>query len=318
MKVDTIVVHASCVDGFLSELILRESYPEAKVIRAQYDALAKLEPSPNMLFCDIAPPLKVAASFFDAGATVLDHHKSAAAIFALPNARGEYSATPGVSGSVLAFRHVIQVGKAPSNLYKLANIVELVGIYDTWVESSPLFERACAAHAVLDLYKGDPEAFSVEKITTGWESHEQLGRLLFLRTVDTAKRIAKRAIVKRVKVDGRELTVGCLTDPVSTAVLNQACQYVEADVVLSAFLPEVDPSTSPEGPVLELDGGEVRASLRSRDASIDCAALAQKLGGGGHQGAAGFGVPRDGLVRPVQRALDALVHLGVKSSGLVS
>ena len=311
MAVDTIVVHASCVDGFLSELILREAYPEAKVIRAQYDALGKLEPSPNMLFCDIAPPGPVASKFFDVGAVVLDHHKSAAPIFALPNARGEYAATPGVSGAVLAFRHTLAAGRPPEHSATLAKVVELVGIYDTWVESSPYFERACAAHAVLDLYKGDPDAFSTKTIASQWASHEQLGRLLFLRTVDTAKSVAKRAVVKRLTIEGRELRVGCLTDSVSTAVLNQAAQYVDADVVLSAFLPNVDPSMAPEdGLHVEPSGGDVRASLRSRDPSIDCAALAQRLGGGGHGGAAGFGVPRYGLVmRPVQRALDELAKL---------
>lgn len=314
MAVETIVVHASCVDGFVSELLLREAYPEAKVLRVQHgDELNRLEPSPNMLFCDIAPPVATADRFFDLGATVLDHHKTAAPVFALSSARGEYSATPGVSGAVLAFRHVMGNGKAPStrHLWVLEGITKLVGIYDTWVDSSPEFERACAAHAVLDLYKGDPDAFSTEKIAAGWENHEQLGRLLFLRTVDQARRIARRAIVKTIRLGDRDVRVGCLTDAVSAAVLNQAAQHVEADVVLSAFLPDADPEATPDDLAIErADVGDVRASLRSRDPSIDCAELAARFGGGGHKGAAGFGVPRQGLVRPVQRALDELVKLG--------
>lgn len=306
-----IVTHAHCVDGYLSALILGALYPEATVIRRKYTD-PKLDLVEDAVFCDIAPPRGQARAFFEAGAVVLDHHRSALPVFSEPAARGRYSATPGESGAVLALQYAYEHGWVADRevCRAVEDIATLVGVYDTWQTSSPSFETASALHAGLEALMDDA-SWTLDKIARDYAFVTRLGEVLYGKTKERAKRAAERAVVKRVAILGVPTTVGILTDNVSTGTFNLAANLVDADVVLAASFDSDVRASAHEDTVESLEGAQIRCSLRSR-AGYDCAGLAEAFGGGGHRGAAGFSVDRRHLVRPVQVVLDAFLQKGVR------
>lgn len=109
--IKTVVSHENCADGLASAMIIKDVLPDAKVLFFQYGSpdLAALPAEAGMIFCDFSPPANRAQEFVDAGAIVLDHHKTAKDVVALFGALGVYAdekADPGVSGAVLAYREV--------------------------------------------------------------------------------------------------------------------------------------------------------------------------------------------------------------------
>ena len=111
--VDHILVHENCSDGTASAMILKDVLPYAKITFMQYETEAHktLEPEPGQLFCDLSPHRDRYKAFLDAGAIVLDHHKTAKGVV-MPfveaglGAFGDEITDPGVCGAVLAFREV--------------------------------------------------------------------------------------------------------------------------------------------------------------------------------------------------------------------
>jgi hypothetical protein len=312
----TIITHDHCVDGFVSELLLLDAYPNAKAMRVTYENRDAIVPEPGMIFCDMSPSRERAAAFFAQGAVVLDHHRTAAEIFQVPGAQGAYIAIPGVSGAVLALQHWHANYNGPwadkDSTETIAEIAELVGIYDTWVETHPRFLAAGQAHAVLDLLRTD-SAHTLRTLADNWGTLSSVGKMLFGRHTEQAKEIASRAVMTTLPRAGQsDLRVACIVDHAETPVLNLAASKIDADlIVYASFAREILPASS-EG-IVEAPNGSLRCSIRSRG-NFDCASLAKALGGGGHWGAAGFGVPRQGLIRPVQLAVDAIADALAKNS----
>lgn len=80
--VHTIVTHANCPDGIASAILLHDVLPEAKIVFVQHQTLEhkSLPVSEGVLFVDFAPHETQAQQFVEAGAMILDHHKTARAI----------------------------------------------------------------------------------------------------------------------------------------------------------------------------------------------------------------------------------------------
>lgn len=130
--VKTIIVHDNCSDGLMSAILLKDAYsqiglePELKFVQYGTEAYKKLEPGPNMMFCDFSPNIKTVKQpdgsfvideadrpllqrWVDAGTLILDHHKGAkdvVAAFGENGVFGDEVTMPGVSGAWLAFREV--------------------------------------------------------------------------------------------------------------------------------------------------------------------------------------------------------------------
>jgi oligoribonuclease NrnB/cAMP/cGMP phosphodiesterase (DHH superfamily) len=104
-RVEKIYVHENCADGVASAMILNEALPERKIIPVNYNTeLHKNMPvERGVLFCDMSPNENVADAFLEAGAIVLDHHKTSKPIVdkfvaAGLGAFGDEKADPGVCG----------------------------------------------------------------------------------------------------------------------------------------------------------------------------------------------------------------------------
>ena len=151
--VRTIVSHRNCPDGTASALILHDALADngkLNLIFAQYgtEALEKIPVEAGMIFCDITPPPDRTQEFVDAGALVLDHHKTAESTVRAYGENGIFSSEPGVSGAMLAYRevwHPIYLTGSEHMAFptNIEGIALLAGIRDTWQKEHVLWLEAC-------------------------------------------------------------------------------------------------------------------------------------------------------------------------------
>ncbi len=158
--VDTIVVHKDCADGMASAILLHDALPKARVIFVQHATREYVEllAEPGMLFCDIAPPPIRAHEFVAVNAIVLDHHKTSRHVvekFGL-HVFADEEKEPGVSGAVLAFRHVWdqegncdETGQHPRGRKRASDFAHLAGVRDTWQTKSSFWREACEQQQAL-------------------------------------------------------------------------------------------------------------------------------------------------------------------------
>lgn len=297
--VKTIVTHKDCADGTASAILLHDALPEARVLFMQHNTpeLAALKAEPGMLFCDFAPPRERAQEFVDAGTIVLDHHKTAkdvVAMFGKSAVFGDELDEPGVSGAVLAYRHVWRplreqprekpFGERDWNTettMNAARFAELAGIRDTWQRDSPHWTEACEQAEMLRFFPWSEwaEFFGNRCIFVPMAGllHERMrfGRLL----------VAKHAErVDRALASAYRFTTGKGTNVVAFQGLDLTSDAAEKlgdgpDLVVG-FGFTVDHTGDRQTP---------RAIFSTRShTAFDCAAFAKHFGGGGHTKAAGF------------------------------
>lgn len=278
--VRTIVAHDECADGTASAILLHDALPDAEVIFADYGSVAEQLPArPGMLFCDFSPPAARADEFVAAGAIVLDHHRSAQQVVARFGDHGVFGdehADPGVSGAVLAYRHVwlpLRQGSADRSFVEW--FASSAGVRDTWQTSSRVWHDGCVQHALLTAFRQSFWlATSLSSIARDWASHyawvgEQLiakDRDRLERAISAAHRFTTRRGLRGIAIDG----LSYASDAAERLV-------AQVDIVIAFGFAE------------EAGVPVMRISLRSH-AGFDCAAFAQCFGGGGHTRAAGFAV----------------------------
>lgn len=282
--VQTIVVHAQCADGTAAAIILRDAFRRDVTIRfVRHGAeLASVEPEPGMLFCDIAPPRERAPAFVEAGAIVLDHHRSVRDIVALFGELGVYAdeqQEPGVSGAVLAYRDVwrplatARDGNEPGFAERrdlALRFAELAGIRDTWQVASPYWRTACEQAEALRFWpwtRWPEKAFSVNRDV--FEDMILIGPVLLERREERVRQAIK---------DGDRFTSahGTRTLIVSTTETSDVAEAMRDDVDLVV------------GFAFRAEGGAQKMILSTRSrGTFDCATWMAALGGGGHTRAAG-------------------------------
>jgi hypothetical protein len=279
-SVKTIVTHDSCADGTASAVLLHDALTSAAIRFVQYgtDAHASLPAEEGMLFCDFSPPAARADEFVRAGAIVLDHHRTAKDIVLAMGDRGRFgdeATDPGVSGAVLAFRHVWLAlrGESPSRAFA-ERFATVAGVRDTWQTKSPLWRESCAQSQVLGFFprewwlKND-----LAKLEAIWD--EQVGWVGEMMCVRDDERV-RRSIEGGYRFATRKGTRAIVLSGIS--VTSDAAEMLGAGVdVVIGF-----------GYGVEDGVAKLRFSLRSRG-DFDCAAFAKVHGGGGHTKAAGFG-----------------------------
>jgi oligoribonuclease NrnB/cAMP/cGMP phosphodiesterase (DHH superfamily) len=283
------VVHANCTDGLASAIVLKLALPHLKVTHVNYHTpeLECLMPEPGMIFCDFCPPESRAQDFFDQGAVVLDHHRTVKNIVqkfqaAGLGAFGDESRDPGVSGAVLAYRHVYRplLGEGPQDLQ---DFVTKVGVRDTWRRDSPFWAEAQKQHLLFSFFTKDEWMPPGE--TPRYPPNlpnKSLGDVLQDHLEAKIQSQAKKSI--QIKV-GRYTF--CLMPSLSTS-----------DVV-EYLGPSVDALFG-----FAYDREEIRVSCRSHS-GFDVGALAKSLGGGGHTQASGFSIPKS-EVSPYKALTDIL------------
>lgn len=288
-EVRVVVSHADCPDGYASAAIVCEAFAHRRLeemprfVFARYDAERdKMPAEPGMLFVDMTPPAARAKEFVDAGAIVLDHHKSAREVVEAFGDRGVFAdeqTEPGVSGAMLAYRHVF-LALHPESFSrksdKVREFAELAGVRDTWRKEDPRWRRACEQAQVLRLV-GERVAtddscglFTLAEICSPREGEFDVGKVLLENHEAAARRLAEGALYMDLKGARVALLAG------DSHLVSDAADLVDAPVCVGFRYVE--------------KMSKISFSIRSRTPSFDCGAFAKKLGGGGHRGAAGFAV----------------------------
>jgi len=274
MAVKTIITHADCADGMASAMILKHALPRAEVQFVQYgSSREKVEPGPGQLWCDMSPPEARAEEFVAAGAIVLDHHKTAKAVverFGELGVFADENEEPGVSGALLAFRHVWDPMRVRSPRSPLVeDFALLAGTRDTWQRNVASWEDACAQGEVLTFY----DSSYWLGLRRPWVTDEEmkLGRVLRAKKLKTAESLATNALVLG----------SCAVFPSITASSDVAEALRVQDrglkVAVGFGYVCIDPCHM-----------DLVFSLRSLDVAVDVSAIARSKGGGGHRAAAGF------------------------------
>ena len=299
----TILVHGypdgACADGLASSLILRDAFPDAEVRflvhgTPEYVALAA---SPGMLFADITPPEVRVSEFVEAGAIVLDHHKSARHVVEAFGERGVYASAEtqiGVSGALLAHQVWTQLRREHDPNWsegwgaELEEFVfyfaSLIGIRDTWQRDSPLWQKACELSATLLFYPPE-DWLSIQALSENRHRIEErvdaVGAELIRKRDADARKLADAAY-RFVTPAGTRVAV------VSSCRVSDAADLLAetSDLVVGFAFQGASPRSGAKSDAEVSSLPVMRLSFRSRG-KFDCSEIARMLGGGGHAGAAG-------------------------------
>lgn len=280
--VRTLIVHDNCPDGIASAVVLRNALGDIPVRYLQYGTRAHLElpAEPGLLFCDFSPHPDRVADFARAGTVVLDHHRTAKGIVEAMGENGVFgdeAAEPGISGAVLAYRHVWSSiaghekrHRAPTRAVA-ERFARLVGVRDTWQRTSPEWADACALSQMLLLR---PKSWWHDK--TFQDLDGELDAILELGHLLQAKEEER---VRRAIDGGYRFTTGDgrrVLAVQGVSVTSDGAELLGDSVDLLV------------GFSYGVEDGEpkVKLSLRSHT-GVDCAAIAKAHGGGGHTAAAG-------------------------------
>ena len=283
--VRSVVAHKDCHDGLAAAMMVRAVMPEIPVRFVQYNTREheELSADPGLLFVDFSPPKARAVEFLRAESLVLDHHPSARVMLQPFVEAGlcvfaDNAVEPGVSGAVLAFKHVFERLSESSFRYQrnLARIARLAGIYDTWQRTSADWAAAAALREALLFWT--PERW-LDEVTQGsdFDSLLAVGPELVAKIQRDALRAIARGCLE-ILPDGRRVLF-----VEGTHVKNDAPDLALGVDLVLAFRFEAAPDE------------KLIVSARSRAVDgregFDCEALAVSRNGGGHRNAAGFSIP---------------------------
>lgn len=310
--VTTVITHADCADGLVSAMLLKDALEPGVAFRFLHHETVEhltLPAEPGMLFADFSPP--EAREFVDAGALVLDHHRTARAVveaFGENGVFGDEATEPGVCGATLVHKHVWlpMCGRGTSYSERVRarfidRLAALAGIRDTWQRSDPRWREACIQHHVLMFIRRERwmEA-SLFSISERWPRYEELGEILQEKQ-DQATRDVLAGAYRFTTARGTRVVVFEGLRQTSDAAEELG---PEADLVIGfGFRVERDGDT--QKPKMML-------SLRSHT-TFDCAAMCKAYGGGGHTKAAGFSADLTGNVTDHPYALARLLVEGWES-----
>lgn len=324
-KTKTIVTHANCADGMMSAILLHDVLPSAEILFLTYNTKehAELEAKPGMLFCDMTPPRARFQEFLseDLGTIVLDHHVKAKDLVLAFGKRGFFAdenEDPGISGAVLAHDLIwhpeqkLRMSLSDNGagflqrVAEITDVVELVGIYDTWQKYHSRWMEACYLTEVLRFFpwlhwrdqsccsptryaptRGDPLDDGVPSFSWWWEEQKRIGQTLLDRKASRLSKTSEGA--------ARVMT----TAKLRYMIVND---YYAANDVLEAHKDDIDLAIG----FMHVPN-QIRISLRS-NGKFDCGSFATLHGGGGHTNASGCVITSDSpfvdIIRAIQRYED--------------
>jgi DHHA1 domain len=289
--VTDIFVHQSCPDGLSSALLCAQAYhsigmrPRIWFLQYGTEKMAKLEPSPNQMFCDITPPLDRWKEWQSFSPIVLDHHETARE--ATEGLGGIYGSSD-QSGATLAYEHVFRPltalsaeGAADQEL-GWTELAHLAPIRDTWQDSHPDWVEATGlAHALMqnnpyDLIDATREG-KLDFTELFKQARREGNRIDF-----KARKLSETAHMVPVQVGGVPYLIGVFN--CTEKLISDACNMLlrhGCDVAVSYFF------------LSEENSPKLSISVRTKD-EISARMLCEFNKGGGHHRAAGFRID-DGL-----------------------
>ena len=290
-----IVTHKNCPDGVASAMILKDVLPDAKLSFQQYDdpEHENHEPEPGVLFCDFSPHSSRVNGWVEAGAIVLDHHKSAEEVVAKFGELGRFAdekAEPGICGATLAFREVwyplssddlvephgivTEMGADRRHDAKAAIVAEfatLAGIRDTWQTKDPRWLEGCHQAEALAFW---PHEELLGLSVGGWAEKLVLGPTLFKKRLKRAQDAIDNGY-RFVTPSGRKVIVFEGLRPTSDAANTLDDDPNPVDLVVGFGFVAFDNKI------------QMIFSTRSHT-DFDCQKFCKAHGGGGHLRAAGI------------------------------
>ena len=295
-QVTDVFYHASCPDGTASAFIcaaaFRHSGLTPKFHSLQYgtEFMSKLEPRIGQLFVDITPPKERWEEWKLVNPIVLDHHETVKNV--TEGLDGVYATNEAHSGAQLAYEEVMfpitkdmdlgYIGSVPyKTMEAWKELANRSMIRDTWKKDSLLWNEACSI-AMSMLFKGSKgliakaqefglEAFRHEDLENFYEIGEQVvGN--DKRRVETLSGGAEKRLSlasKQYKMSFFNCTEKIVSDT-ANSLINQG-----DNISVGYFYLYED--------------GALRISVSIRtDGTISAKKIAESLGGGGHERAAGF------------------------------
>lgn len=293
-NVRTVVVHDSCSDGTASALIIRDALMPfgAEFVFAQHgtEKFLNLPATKGMLFCDIAPPEHRFAEFLEQGAIVLDHHKTVKPfverfVDAGLGAFADEVEEPGVSGALLAYRHVWKPMREGASDRLVSNMrsghvhafAANIGVRDTWQKNDPRWRHACATSEAIRFYPfhhWPNELFADDTMRRMLD----IGEILLERR----DRAVKKMIEQGLRAESARGTRMLIIPTRETSDVAETMGD-EVDIVIGfSFMHDANRE-------------KMIVSTRSRG-TFDCRLFCQANGGGGHTRAAGCEVKLDEVV----------------------
>ncbi len=286
--ITTAIVHAECPDGLASALLIKDALPDVQIRLVQYNTPAhrELVAEPGLLFADFSPPADRAQEFVDAGALIMDHHKTARPVvmaFGENGVFGDEVTEPGVCGATLVYRHfwlplLLAKGEDyidPDLRIFVERFAHLAGIRDTWQNKHPDWYAACVQASAL-FFSNHEEILlaGLESVYQNWEgTYIWAGKISHDRHLKRCQRAAQEGW-KHVSIKGTRVVAfqGVkLSSEAAEAIGDGADLVVGFDVFSQNGVPRYV------------------FSMRSHT-TFDCGSFAKRFGGGGHTQAAGFHV----------------------------
>ena len=294
-----------CPDGTGSAMLATEAFELAGVHGVEVEFLAhgakleRLKPREGALFVDLCPESH-AGEWLEAGAIVLDHHKSRADVVrafeeAGQGRFGDNGRTE--SGAQLAFDEVwaplVRSDSAASlslgRIHSRREFAELVAVRDTWRKSDQRWEEACRLSEVLTALGHLHALGPVRAEVLSWARLMPANQGLW-RLGDAMRFERGMRALDRVRQTSRFVTsIGTRVAVVATTDTSDVIEHMPHVDLLVGFRYEAGE-----------DGEAIRLSCRST--AYDCAAFCAwvRPGGGGHKTAAGVRVPLGGMFDRVE------------------
>jgi len=289
--------HESCPDGSASAFIcaaaLHELGVKPKFWSLQYgsELMSKLEPRPGQLFVDITPPKERWEEWKSVSPIVLDHHETVKHV--TEGLGGVYATNERHSGAQIAFEEVFLATNIqdPMLLTAWGNLANLSMVRDTWKKDSPLWREGCAI-AMAMLFEGSRGLVErAQKLGANALNAEEFQKLLdighkVLNSNDRrVEKVAEGAHHETYSFD-REYKVSYFncTEKILSDVANHLINN-GGNISIGYFY--------------LFEDGATRAVVSIRtDGSVSAKAIAEALGGGGHERAAGFRLSEGDLISP--------------------
>lgn len=335
-RVKKIYSHDRCADGTGAAAVCamamwmlgkknRQDY-EIELIQYGSKSQTAIQPSDGCLFVDITPSINVDwAAWKPHAPIVLDHHPSARPVV---EALGGIYGTKEESGTSLAFKHVLRPvmearvsvdpiedmmeGEAKARaernralMSKWEMFAELSAIRDTWQDKHPSWEAAQAMARGVLFYNPwkviGPAAAggSLGGQKDPWDFYP-LGLDILRKDLRRAWGLSRGAV--RFQAGGLKCGLMNCTE----GIVSEACH---------AMMEEGDDSVDVAcNYFMTFEDGVVRhvVSLRSKPGTVACNTVARRLGGGGHDLAAGFRVDSadvsvSGLIGIIRTEIEAVL-----------
>jgi DHHA1 domain len=302
-QITDVYYHASCPDGTASAFICAAAFKDAWITRPgirgmlpkfwsihyQTERFNKLEPRPGQLFVDITPPKEKWEEWKAVNPIVLDHHETVKHV--TEGLGGVYATNESHSGAKLAYEEVMIpiIAAGSSEDYSADDfncmafwkeLAEMSMIRDTWKKDSPDWDKACAI-AMSMLFMGSRGL--IERA-----QNFGMGCLRNQDEIDNLYTIGRQVVANDQR---RVETLSKGAEKISTNTKFKMSFFNCGEKVISDTANNLIATGDniSVGYFYLYEDGDLRLQVSIRtDGSISAKKIAESLGGGGHERAAGF------------------------------